>query len=106
MKFHGKIGYVTSVETSPGIFINEPQEIECSGNVKTFKRRWVDANLNGDVQYNNTIISVVLSPSVRAIMPNIRYVKWQGVAWQVQAITEEPPRVEMTLGGKYNGAIK
>lgn len=104
MKFHGKIGYVTSVDKGHGVYVNEPLEIECSGNVKTFQRRWTDSNQNGDIQYNNTVISVVLSPTVKAILPNIRYVKWQGVAWQVVSISEEPPRINLTLGGKYNGA--
>lgn len=103
MKFHGYIGYVDSVDKGSGIFVNEPKEIERSGDVTTFTRRWVDSDQNGDIQYNNTIVSVVLPPEMRAIMPNIRYVKWKGVAWQVQTITEEPPRIKLTLGGRYNG---
>ena len=105
MKFHGNIGYVISTENPDGTFTNEPSEVEASGDVSTFRRRWNDDSLNGDVLYTNTVVSVVLPPTASEWLPNIRYIYWRGVPWCVTSIEELPPRVNLTLGGVYNGPI-
>ena len=103
MKFHGRIGYVISEDKGSGVFQNTPSEVEVSGDVTHFRRRWTDESLNGDMLYTNTVISFVAPPTLTENLPNIRYVTWHGVAWKITNIEEETPRLRITLGGVYNG---
>lgn len=103
MKFHGKIGYVISEDKGFGVYQNTPSEIEVTGEVEHFKRRWTDESLNGDMLYTNTVISFVAPPTLTENLPNIRYVIWHNVPWQITNVEEYPPRLRITLGGVYNG---
>lgn len=103
MRFHGMIGFVKSVDRGDGVFVNQASEVETCGDVNSFRRRWLDDTQNGDVLYSNTVISVPLSPTVSELLPNIKYVKWHDCCWQVVSLEEVPPRINLTLGGVYNG---
>ena len=33
----------------------------------------------------------------------IRYITYKGIRWQIQSIVDEPPRIVIYIGEKYNG---
>lgn len=104
-KFYGDIGYISTVETRPGIWESVIQSKKYDGDVLSYSRRWDNGDkVNDDVSIN-TQISIVADSYLLNNMHCIRYAKLNGVAWEVVTITPQYPRLILDLGGLYNGEI-
>ena len=102
-KFYGVIGFVETVETSPGIWEESATERNYSGDVIKDSKRWqAGENLNDNLTINNKI-SIIADPFAYENFPMIRYVKWMGVSWKITNIDVERPRLILSIGGVYNG---
>lgn len=102
-KFYGEIGYVTTTETRPGIWEKVVIEKKYDGDILSFTRRWQNGDQVNDDVTINTEISIVADSYLINNMHCIRYVKINGVAWEVGSITPQYPRLLLDLGGIYNG---
>lgn len=103
MKFFGIIGYSKTVNTSPGVFIEETHEMCYEGDILRAERQYTNSGkLNDDVTLMHRI-SIIADPELYKHCLMIRYVKWNGINYKVTDIVIEPPRVILTLGGVYNG---
>ena len=102
-KFYGPIGFAVDQETAVDVIEERPVERYYKGDLVKNNRR-LDGNqqINDDVTVNNQI-SIVANAYALSHFFAIRYVKWQGVAWEVTTIDVQPPRLILTLGGVYNG---
>ena len=102
-KFYGVIGFVETVETSPGIWEESAMERNYSGDVIKDSKRWqTGENLNDNLTINNKI-SIIADPFAYENFPMIRYVKWMGASWKITNIDVERPRLILSIGGVYNG---
>ena len=103
-KFYGVIGYVISQETSPGVWEEVPIEKPYYGDIVRNSRRWepVPNNVNDNIKVNVSI-SVIADDYVIDHLAFIRYVKWMGVAWKINDIDVEFPRITLSIGDVYNG---
>jgi hypothetical protein len=102
-KFHGPIGYVTSVEVSPGVWQDSASEREYSGDIIRQSKQWVGREkVNDDLVINNRI-SVIADDFAYSNFSGMKYVVWAGVYWKVSNIEIERPRLILSLGGVYNG---
>ena len=102
-KFYGAIGYVTQVETTPGVWTNQVIEKYYRGDVlKTQQKHSLSQHLNGDINITNEI-SIVADPYANVNSHYIRYVKFRGACWDVTSIEERHPRLILSVGGVYNG---
>jgi len=102
-KWYGKIGYVKSVETSPGVYDDEVVEHEHYGDVQQINRRFQSTeHLNDDLTISIEL-SIVADPYASKNFHYMRYAEFMGIKWKV--INAEPryPRLVLTLGGEYNG---
>lgn len=104
MKFCGIVGFVNSIETSPGVWEDEVFERTYFGDVQRNTKRWEDNSerLNSNLKLNNTI-SIVADDYMNNHLYNIRYISWQGVLWEVDTIEIVRPRLTLSIGGVYNG---
>lgn len=102
-KFYGEIGYVMTTETRPGIWEQVITEKKYFGDVNSFVRRWQNETQVNDNVSINAEISIVADSYLLENMHCIRYVKINGVAWEVASITPQHPRLLLDLGGVYNG---
>ena len=103
MKFFGKIGFVQSKETTPGVWQDEPIEAEYAGDILRNTRRWEGASqLNDNLQLNNQI-SILADDFLSKSYFEIRYIKWRGGVWKVTNVEVQFPRMLLTIGGVYNG---
>lgn len=103
MRFYGVVGYVETVETSPGVWTESSTERSYSGDVLRNTRRWQPGeNLNDNISINN-LISIVADPFAYQNLGKIKYVEWMGVSWKVINIDIQRPRLILTIGGVYNG---
>lgn len=102
-KFYGKIGYVKSVENTPGVWIDESTERTHYGDLLENNTRWQDGGqLNDNLALNNRI-SIIADPFANANFHRIRYVNWMGSYWEVSNVKIQRPRIILTIGGVYNG---
>ena len=102
-KFYGVIGFVETVETSPGVWEESATERNYSGDVIKDSKRWqAGENLNDNLTINNKI-SIIADPFAYENFPMIRYVKWMGASWKITNIDVERRRLILSIGGIYNG---
>lgn len=104
MKFFGKVGFVTQVETNPGIWKSIAEEHEAYGDVLSNVRRWDQSTetVNDSVTTSNRI-SILADRFLCEHMGAMRYVRWNGTVWEIKSIELVRPRAILTLGGVYNG---
>ncbi len=102
-KFCDKIGFVRTKETSPGVWSEVCEEKTYYGDITKNTRRWENGEyLNDDVNVGNTI-SIVADAFAYSALASIRYVWWMGTAWKVTSVEVQSPRLNITIGGVYNG---
>lgn len=103
-KYCGKVGFVQTVETSPGIWEEVATERTYCGDVLRNTRRWEPRDqLNDNLSLNN-MISIIGSDRYTFLHTSaIRYIWWQGEKWEVTNVEIQRPRLILTIGGVYNG---
>jgi hypothetical protein len=103
-RFYGKVGYIETKETAPGVFSEEIiTDRYYRGDVlKNTSRREAGNNLNDDLTLNN-MFSIVADAFAYANYSSIRYVEWMGSLWKVTNVEIQRPRLILTIGGVYNG---
>lgn len=102
-KFHGMVGYGTSVETSPGVWEDTIEEHEHFGDVTRSMRKLTEGDeVNSELSVSNAI-SIVADAFALENMFSIRYVLWMGTRWVVTNVEVQRPRLIMQLGEVYNG---
>lgn len=101
-KFYGAVGYAKTVETSPGVSVEQITERNYYGDVIRNTRRLQSADkVNDDINISNEI-SIVADPYANDHFYAIRYVVFQGAKWKVSNIDVQYPRLILSLGGLYN----
>lgn len=103
-KFCGKVGFITTEKTAPDVW--EPQEVERTyygDELKNFRRWNSNSESTNDNLVINKTISIVADDYAFQNFSFIRYVVWKGIKWKVTEVEEKRPRIEITLGGVWNG---
>ena len=102
-KFSGVIGFALSKEESPGVWIYDIQERRYRGDILTHQMRAQTTDkVNDDITIENSL-SVVADAYALENFGYIKYIVWGHVAWKVQSITINHPRIVLAIGGVYNG---
>lgn len=102
-KFYGRIGYVQSVETSPGVWEEVATEKSYFGDVIRNARRLEGGEgLNDNLAINNSISVMADAYAYRHFFA-IRYVEWMGTRWRVTSVEVRRPRLILEIGGVHNG---
>ena len=103
MKYHGKIGFIKTEETAPGVWQEVVTEKPYSGDVIRNSRKWQSGGkVNDDVNISNQI-SIVANPYAYENIGFIRYVEWMNSKWKVTDVEVAYPRLILNIGGVYNG---
>jgi hypothetical protein len=102
-RFFGRLGYGVSVETTPGVWVDEIVERSYFGDVIRNARVLREGEfLNNDLSVQNSI-SIVADAYANEHFFAIRYVEWAGTLWTVQTVEVQSPRLLLRLGEVYNG---
>lgn len=102
-KWYGKVGYITTTETSPGVWTPEEIEREYYGDYTRNHSRWSSSqNINEDITLQSEI-SIVCDPYALQNFRYIRYVTYMGSKWKVTSVDVQYPRLVLSIGGVYNG---
>ena len=105
-KFYDVIGYAEqAVETAPSVWKDVIVEHNAYGDVLSTAAALRDGDkVNQDVSLDVTI-SIVRDAYATEHYFAIRYVKYQGARWSVSNIKPVGVRLELRLGGVYNGPL-
>ena len=102
-KWYGKVGYILTEQTEPGIWKSKSIEKNYYGDVLQYTSRWSkNSNVNDDLNVTNQI-SIVADPFAHENFHAIKYVEFMGVLWNVESVNVQRPRLILSLGGVYNG---
>ena len=102
-KFYGKIGYAITIETTPGVWVEQIVERSYYGDViRNIRRLQSSENLNDDINVSNEI-SIVADAFANQNFHSMRYVEYMGTKWKVSSIEVKYPRLILSIGGVYNG---
>lgn len=103
MRFAGKVGFVNAAETATDVYTEEADERTYYGDVTKNSRRWENGDSkNNDLNIGNTI-SIVANDYAYEHIGEMRYVWWLGKRWKITNLAIDRPRINLTLGGLYNG---
>ena len=102
-RFHDKIGYSQSNETSPGVWTDVITEREYFGDVIRQTKQWQEANQVNDNLTVSNRISILADDFANENFSAMRYVMWSGKYWKVSNVEILHPRLILSLGGIYNG---
>ena len=102
-KFYGKIGYAVTIETEPGVWVDQIAERSYYGDViRNVRKLQTSDQVNDDINISNEI-SIVADPFAYQNFHSMRYVEYMGTRWKVQSIEVSYPRLILSVGGVYNG---
>lgn len=102
-KYFGKVGFVESVETAPGIWDDRIVERSFYGDVvRDLRRLQNHTKLNDDITITNSF-SIVADKYAYANFHKIRYLEYMGTKWKVESVdASTPPRLTLDVGAVYN----
>jgi hypothetical protein len=102
-RFFGRVGYGGTIETEPGVWVDNIVEREYFGDViRNTRNLQPGENLNADLSVQN-LISIVADAYANDHFFAIRYVEWAGALWTVSSVEVQSPRLLLRLGEVYNG---
>jgi hypothetical protein len=100
-KFYGTVGFVKTVESTPGVWTEQIVERKYYGNVISRTRSLQSNGVNDNINISDEI-SIVADPFANENYFAIRFVEYMGAKWKVQSISVQFPRLNLSLGGLYN----
>ena len=102
MKFVGLVGINRGFrETGPGVHKPHIEEIEVIGEIRSAGARWSGhEQAKARAQHK---LSIIIPESDLVEYTEVLYVVWNDIKWSVVSIEYNRPRVELSLGGVYNG---
>lgn len=102
-KWFGKIGYAETVETEPGIWEEKIVEHAYYGEMtKNYRRLQNSSEINDSINISNQI-SIIADPFAMNNFHTMCYAVYMGVKWKISDVEVQYPRLQLTLGGVYNG---
>ena len=101
-KFYGEIGYVETIETEPGIWVENIIKRNYYGDLIRNTRSLVSSgNVNDNINISNEI-SILADPYANEHFHSMRYVEFMGAKWKITNVEVKYPRLILTIGGLYN----
>lgn len=104
-KFVGNIGFAIQSETVPdsGNWESNITEKKYYGDIVNASYKWSDdSKINEDLNISNKF-SIVANKFAIENIGSMLYVEWKGVKWKIMTAEFYPPRINLYVGGIYNG---
>lgn len=102
MKWSGKIGFVETKETRPGVWENVNTERNFYGDViRDIRKNQSSGQVNDDINISNRI-SIVSNSFVRDNLAFMKYIEFMGTKWKITDVEVQYPRLILTIGGLWN----
>ena len=101
-KWSGKIGFVVTSETKPGVWKEVATDRTYYGDlIRNTRKLQSSGNVNDNVTISNEI-AIVADPFANENFHAIRYAEFMGTKWKVTSVDVQYPRLILSLGEVYN----
>ena len=103
-KFSCKIGFLTTVEKKPGVWLPEivEKQYKAERTKNSLGVQSSTTSTNDNINLAN-VISIVADPFAYNNLESIRYITYMGAKWKITNIeVNDRPRLTLTIGGVYN----
>lgn len=102
-KWYGVIGYAETVETTPGVWVEQITERKHFGDMlPDIHKIQTSGQVIDDINIANKL-SIVADPYASEHYYSMRYAVFNGARWKITHVEPVRPRLILTLGGLYNG---
>ena len=108
-KYTGLVGYVTQVETAPGVWssVENPKRmkgdiIRQSSSLQNDYRSNTGNKVNSDISLNHRV-SLIGDAYAFSSYFDIRWIEVDGRKWEVTSVEIQRPRIIVSLGGLWHG---
>lgn len=102
-RFSGSIGYLIEETTRPGVTEQKMIYKSCKGDKISDGRRIESTDgVNVTISLSSRF-SIIADPFLISNLGNIRAIQYLGCKWEVKSADYVKPRVNVTIGGVYNG---
>lgn len=105
-KFFGKVGYILTEETSPGVWSEKVKIREYYGDVIRNSRNWQNGESTNDNLVMSNEISILGDPFAFDNFSAIKWVEYGGAKWHVNNVDISYPRLTLRFGGVWNGTVE
>lgn len=103
MKYCGKVGFIITEETEPGICVPKTVERTYRGELLQNIRRWESGeSVNDNIKIQNRI-SIVADSFAHSHLGYMRYIEFANTKWYISSFDIKYPRIIITTGEVYNG---
>lgn len=102
-KWYGKIGFTSTVEESPGEWVEDAiVEKYYFGDVSSihWKRQTSSEKTNDDINLSNQI-SIVADPYAVDHCSSMKYIEYMNEKWKITDVEIQYPRLILSIGGVY-----
>ena len=105
-KFFGKLGFMETVETDPGVWEEKIIERDYYGDILQITKKWanVSERENDNLEIDNKF-SVLADSFAYENLHRLRYLEWYGNKWKIKTLEVQYPRLIIYIGGVYNGDV-
>ncbi len=101
-KYSGKIGYISTKETEPGIWEDIIIEKNYYGDVvRNTSRMQPTDKTNDDININNNI-SIIADPFACENFQHMKYITFMKNKWKISNVEIIYPRIILSIGGLYH----
>lgn len=103
MKYYGKVGFKSTVEKRPGVFVEDIIERTYSGDYMSNRNSQPTSTdkVNDDIKISHNI-SIVADAYIYNNFYDIKYIEVMGHKWKVANVEVQRPRLILSTGGLYN----
>lgn len=103
MKYYGTIGYNVTEETAPGVWTNQVVTRNYFGDILRNSRRLEGSGkVNDNIAFSGSI-SIIADPYAFQNFQNMLYATIFDQKWKITDVEVQYPRLQLTIGGVYNG---
>lgn len=102
-RYRGLVGFGIETETSLGIWEYTIIDHKMQGDILSIRSSNDDSGkINNDITLRNRF-SLIFDAFALENFQNIKYIKYNGVKWEVSEIEISHPRIILSIGGVWNG---
>ena len=102
-RYCGMVGFSSTQETTPGVWEEVITERKYYGDIsKDFRKNNSSDKVVKDISLGN-LFSIVCDPFAFENLSFIKYIKYLGIAWTVESVEVQYPRLLISVGGRWNG---
>ena len=101
-KYYGNIGFLDTIETSPGIWTEEYKVVPYYGDFVRNTSRWQHSGgVNDNIVISNSI-SIIADPYAKKKKKKMRYIEIFGIKWTIESVEVQYPRLILSIGGEWH----